>query len=76
VFPNGEVIEKDRDDYDERVRTGLIGPDESASVEEALTAAQRAVAARAEPFDGSWLDWRPDPTWTVPSLPSGWATID
>jgi hypothetical protein len=50
------------------------------------TAAQ-AVAARAEgrrlialaeearfPFDGTYCDFAPDPTWSPPTLPTGWDT--
>jgi hypothetical protein len=36
----------------------------------------RAVAlieAGAFPFDGTWCDWRPDPSWTRPTaIPEGW----
>jgi hypothetical protein len=34
------------------------------------------ISERREwPLDGSWAGWRPDPDWEVPTLPSGWDTI-
>jgi hypothetical protein len=75
VFLNGEIVEKDRDDYDERVRTGLIRPDEAAAVDEALAMARQVIAAGSQPFDRRWLDWRPDPAWSVPLVPSGWSLM-
>jgi hypothetical protein len=36
---------------------------------------ERLIAwARAgePPFDGRWVDFRPDPAWPVPELPTGW----
>ena len=33
------------------------------------------VEARRFPFDGSWLEWRPDPTWATPETPPGWDLV-
>jgi hypothetical protein len=33
------------------------------------------VEARRYPFDGSHLDWRPDPRWTTPTLHDGWDRV-
>ena len=30
------------------------------------------VLEREPPFDREWVDWRPDPSWAIPSLPAGW----
>jgi hypothetical protein len=27
------------------------------------------------PFDGSWLDWLPDPAWSPPKLPADWNIV-
>jgi hypothetical protein len=44
----------------------------------------RAIGARIvrdalEPrqwwWDTKWADWEPDPSWPVPSLPSGWIDV-
>jgi len=47
------------------------------SDEQAVRAEGLRVAEKIEkgefPFDGTWCDFRPDPSWTVPdSLPPGW----
>jgi hypothetical protein len=35
--------------------------------------AQTAILEKRQyPFDGSWLDWMPDPSWTPPKLPENW----
>jgi predicted RNA-binding protein associated with RNAse of E/G family len=75
VSLEGKVIEKDRKDYDERVASGLINRDEATAVDEALADAHRAIGACEQPFDQRWLDWRPDPAWSVPPLPADWARL-
>jgi len=30
---------------------------------------------RQYPFDGSWLDWMPDPKWALPTLTENWDKI-
>jgi hypothetical protein len=30
---------------------------------------------RHYPYDGSWLDWMPDPSWSPPKLPENWDKI-
>ena len=45
--------------------------------EAAVWAEGRRMIALAEagayPFDGTWVDFRPDPTWLMPdALPAGW----
>jgi len=75
VSLTGEIVEKDRDDYDERVRMGLIRRDEAAAVEDALVAARRTIRAGSQPFDNRWFDWRPDPAWSVPALPTDWVLV-
>ena len=44
--------------------------------EAAVWAEGRRVIKIAEagefPFDGTWTDFRPDPSWPIPELPPGW----
>jgi hypothetical protein len=75
VLPGGEVIEKDRDDYDERVRTGLIAADEARQVELADTMARQAISAGDPPFNDVWIAWRPDSSWPPPALPHDWDVV-
>lgn len=74
VYPDGHWEWKDEDELTER----LAFPDHYWVADEAAVRAEgtrmiaRAVA-REFPFDGTWCDFRPDPTWTLPDqLPAGW----
>jgi hypothetical protein len=65
---------KDEDDFAERLAFPELYwvPDEAA-----VWAEGRRVIARLEagefPFDGTWTDFRPDPSWGAPAeLPPGW----
>ncbi|MEV4275390.1 DUF402 domain-containing protein [Actinoplanes xinjiangensis] len=65
---------KDEDDFAERLAFPELYwvPDEAA-----VWAEGRRVITRIEagmfPFDGTWTDFRPDPSWGAPTeLPSGW----
>lgn len=33
------------------------------------------IEARRFPFDGSYLDFAPDPNWAIPALPGGWQHV-
>lgn len=63
---------KDEDEFAEARVAGILSPD---VCEAALAASERAIAdidARNWPFDGSLVNWRPDPDWTIPVLPYNW----
>ena len=34
------------------------------------------IQRRTAPFDNSWLDWKPDPAWSIPTLPAGWDQLE
>jgi hypothetical protein len=65
---------KDEGEYLERVGHPAYWTAEQAA--EIRAEGERVVAdieAARFPFDGSWLDFRPDPAWPLPTLPSeGW----
>jgi protein associated with RNAse G/E len=65
---------KDEDEYLERI--GHPAYWDAAQAEEIRAEGERVVAdieAGRFPFDGSWLDFRPDPAWPLPAMPeSGW----
>jgi hypothetical protein len=63
---------KDEDEWEDARAYGLIYPD---LLDEVRAEGERimAMAAAAEwPFDGSLTAWRPDPAWSIPSLPLDW----
>jgi hypothetical protein len=74
VQPDRRWQWKDEDEYLERIGHPAYW---TAAEAEAIRADGERVAADVEagvfPFDGSWLDFRPDPAWLTPSLPTvGW----
>jgi hypothetical protein len=73
VAPDHSWEWKDEDEFAER----LAFPDHYwVRDEEAVRAEGRRVIKIAEaaefPFDGTWTDFVPDPSWTLPELPPGW----
>lgn len=72
VMPDGEVIEKDRDEYETRLDHAVISPEHAARVESAVVEARQWVADRRPPFDETWVAWRPHPAWGIPQIPEGW----
>ncbi|RSM67459.1 DUF402 domain-containing protein [Actinoplanes sp. ATCC 53533] len=74
VHPDRTWVWKDEDEFTER----LAYPDHYwVHDEQAVRAEGRRVIKMAEagdfPFDGTWTDYRPDPSWPVPAaLPAGW----
>jgi len=75
VNPNGRWSWKDEDELAEALALGLIS---RAQAEEVRAEGERAIErieAREEPFDDSWIGWRPDPSWATPMLPEGWDTL-
>jgi len=75
VGPDRKWGWKDEAEYDTGIGQGGI----EASWAEAVEAARPEVLARVanadSPFDGSWRDWTPDPTWEAPALPPGWDQV-
>jgi predicted RNA-binding protein associated with RNAse of E/G family len=73
VPPDRRWSWKDEDEFAER-----LGFPEHYWVrdETAVRAEGERVVKRIEagefPFDGTWLDFRPDPAWEAPALPAGW----
>lgn len=66
---------KDEDELAEAVEHGLFTVEEA---EHFRADGERAVARildREPPFDRDWSSWRPDPGWTMPSLPDGWDRV-
>jgi hypothetical protein len=74
VRPDRSWEWKDEDEFTER----LALPDHYWVPDEAGVRAEarrviKLIEAGDFPFDGTWTDFHPDPTWPVPtSLPSGW----
>jgi predicted RNA-binding protein associated with RNAse of E/G family len=67
---------KDEDRFAERVELGLLSEDEARAVWAEGEAVIADLEARRRPFDEPWRDWRPDPTWPLPTLPDDWHVLD
>ena len=66
---------KDVDDYQKAIEHGVILPEWIQGIEEAKLDMFEKLEKRQYPFDGSWLDWKPDPAWQPPKLPQNWDKI-
>jgi hypothetical protein len=66
---------KDEDDYQLAIDNGGILPEWVQGIEAAKPEILERIEKRQYPFDGSWLDWKPAPTWSPPNLPVGWDEI-
>ncbi|MGW0607295.1 cytidylyl-2-hydroxypropylphosphonate hydrolase [Streptomyces sp. NPDC002644] len=63
---------RDEDEFAEAQRVGLMDAETAARVREAGRRAVDVVRAWGTPFSDGWEDWRPDPSWPLPSLPDDW----
>jgi hypothetical protein len=63
---------KDEDELEEAVARGIFTAEEARSFHVEGERAVRRVLDREPPFDEPWEDWRPNPTWRVPTFPIGW----
>jgi hypothetical protein len=66
---------KDEDDYRLGILEGAIRPEWIAGIEQAKEDVFERIRRRVCPFDGSCLDWKPNPAWLPPRLPSGWREL-
>ncbi|MCB0127718.1 MAG: hypothetical protein KDE58_35885, partial [Caldilineaceae bacterium] len=62
-------------DYHEGVRRGAINEDMAKEIEVAREQVMQHIRDRRSPFDDTWIDWKPDPTWSIPRLHPDWNRI-
>jgi len=75
IDPQYHWIWKDEEDYQEGIREGGILDEWVQGIERSKTEVFERINRRADPINGSWLTWRPDPGWAAPSLPENWQTL-
>ncbi len=75
VHPDFSFEWKDLDDYQKAIDAGIMDAEWVEEIETAKAEVLERLEKRAYPFDGSWLNWRPDPTWSTPKLPGDWDKI-
>lgn len=54
------------------VAAGYFTPAEAAATHGEGDRVIALARKQRPPFGEGWQNWRPDPTWTIPSLPRGW----
>ncbi len=73
VAPDRSWRWKDEDEFEERTGHPLYW--EASEVAAIRAEGERMIAlaeAGAFPFDGTWVDFRPDPQWTPTTMPVNW----
>jgi hypothetical protein len=75
VWLDGSWSWKDEDELAEAVEHGLFTPAEAERFRSDGELAVARILDREPPFDRDWSSWRPDPTWSTPSLPEGWDRV-
>lgn len=66
---------KDLDEYETGIQVGIIRPEWVNAIDSAKPEIFGKLESRQYPFDGSRLDWKPDPAWAPPTLPENWDKI-
>ncbi|MEV5525337.1 DUF402 domain-containing protein [Streptomyces pseudogriseolus] len=72
VQPDGGWHWRDEDEFAQAQRDGLMDVALARKVRAAGRAAVAVIDAWGPPFSDGWENWRPDPSWAVPSLPQDW----
>jgi protein associated with RNAse G/E len=75
IHPDLTYEWKDEDDYQKAISHGVILPEWVQEIDIATSEVMERLEKRQYPFDGSWLDWKPDETWSPPKLPANWDKI-
>lgn len=63
---------KDEDEFTIAQEMGIFTPEQAAAIRAEGERIIADVEARRPPFDGSYERWRPEPSWTQPTMPAGW----
>jgi protein associated with RNAse G/E len=75
IHPDFTYEWKDVDDYQKAISHGIILPEWVQEIEVATSEILDTLEKRQSPFDGSWLDWKPEAAWSPPKLPANWDKI-
>jgi protein associated with RNAse G/E len=75
IRPDFSFKWKDEDDYQKAIDHGVISPEWIQGIEVAKIEIFDKLEKRQYPFDGYWLNWIPDPSWSPPRLPANWDKI-
>jgi hypothetical protein len=74
--PDGEWHWKDEDELAWEIDQGLVAPEREAELRAEGERALERFRRNDPPLDQPWLQFRPDPGWTIPVLPEGWRDFE
>lgn len=63
---------KDEDEFAIAQEIGIFTAEQAEGIRAEGKRVIADVEARRSPFDGSFERWRPDPSWTLPTIPADW----
>jgi predicted RNA-binding protein associated with RNAse of E/G family len=66
---------KDEDELADAVEIGLLSRQQADAIRAEGERAIHCMQAGASPFREGWEEWRPDPSWPIPTLPDGWEIV-
>jgi hypothetical protein len=66
---------KDSENYQYGIESGIILKEWTEKIDIAKCEVLDKITLHQYPFDGWWLNWRPDPNWAPPRLPEDWDKI-
>lgn len=66
---------KDVEEYQKAIENGVVFPEWTREIDRARKEILDKLEKRQYPYDGSWLNWMPDPAWSPPRLPKNWDKI-
>jgi protein associated with RNAse G/E len=72
IHPNFSLEWKDLDDYQKAIDHGIISDEWSREIEKAKQDVLDKLERWQYPLNGAWVDWKPDPTWPIPTLSGNW----
>ena len=75
IKPDLNLEWKDIDDYQKAIENEVISPEWIQGIDLAKQDVLSRLENRSYPYDGSWLNWMPDPNWTPHKLPENWDKI-
>lgn len=75
IEPTYEWRWKDVDEYQNGIKRGILIREWVEEIDAAKQEVFDRLEKRLYPYDGSWLDWMPDPNWLPPTLPENWDKI-
>ncbi len=75
VLPDLTWSWKDQDVFEEFVRIGNYSQEFAEHVRQEAAKVIDLIEAKRPPFRDSWEEWAPDPSWSIPELPSGWEDV-